>query len=802
MAFENITEKNAQRLIDLSTQMRGWTCVRKLGGGSFGTVFEVSRRGSENSALKIIPIPLSENELAEKRLEAGNDDEVLKREFELQVEKVREKEISVLETCKGEPNIVQLYEWETIPNPDNPICFYVLIRMELLIRLQDYLPGKTQKDALKMFRDIAHALEFLESRRMLHRDIKRENIMVSPRGVYKLADFGEARDILKKNAASTKAGTPYFMAPEVANGRQYDNRADIYSLAMTVYHCLYNYRYPFMRRDGHSDISSMEAYNMRVAEMRPIKPIPDLDPEFNAILLKCLAYEPTDRYPSARMLYDELSDLMNKRGFADAPLNLPRSDRGTTPTGGVKRSHKGLIITLISVLAVAIIGGTIAFVMLRPFDSCTPVPTNLPTTVPPTTVPPTTVPPTTVPPTTVPPTTVPPTTVPPTTVPPTTVPPTTMQPTTVPPTTELPTDTPPVNDNAEPYLDWPNESNGIGYMVVYPDTEDALTQDEQGNYVVTDDGAVIKWGAADGYTGDYSFYRDELYMYSGNAASVSKSTMDENSVTVMRIEKADDPNGFVEIGLVRDDYEPETPADGTAEQQDAAVEVTITVDGYEPVPRQIFDANGTKTVVDVYTIGENAVVRWNTNGVATAFDIALINTQNSEHITDLFNQEVTQFRIAGDSMEIGDLYELRITAHEPDAWNTYNSIYINLDSAISVKAYMPKEDADEDDKYRYNQEEIDNYEYARNEDGRYILDNEHTEVLVVWWTADKRIMTYDVKLYGPDGGIIGEASGRSDRAIIIKRENLIVGVPCTFIIEGYGEDGSFIQKTSVELLCE
>ena len=161
MAFENITEKNAQRLIDLSAQMRGWTIVRKLGGGSFGTVFEISHRGSENSALKIIPIPLSEHELAEKRLEAGNDDELLRREFQLQVDKVREKEISVLETCKGEPNIVQLYEWETIPNPDNPVCFYVLIRMELLIRLQDYLPGKTQKDALKMFHDIAHALEFL-----------------------------------------------------------------------------------------------------------------------------------------------------------------------------------------------------------------------------------------------------------------------------------------------------------------------------------------------------------------------------------------------------------------------------------------------------------------------------------------------------------------------------------------------------------------------------------------------------------------------------------------------------------------
>ena len=350
MGIENIDREYAQRLIDTSAKMRGWKCTRVIGKGSFGTVCEI-RKGGESCALKIISIPVSDNELYEKQLEMGDNPAMLRAEFQRQIDKVIEKEISVLDLCRGQQNIVQLYDWEVITNPDNNVCFYVLVRMELLTDLMSYLKGKKHKDVLRMFYDVTQALVFLESRRMLHRDIKRANIMVSSKGTYKLTDFGEARDILRRNAASTMAGTPFFMAPEVAHHQLYDNRADLYSLAMTVYYCLNRNRYPFQN----DNVSAQEAYNMRVDEARQIPPIEGVDDAFNAVLLKCLEYDPNNRYASAFMLLEEIKRVMESRSFRDGTLTITYVKEvptgGSVGRGGTVRpakssSKKGLFIGL------------------------------------------------------------------------------------------------------------------------------------------------------------------------------------------------------------------------------------------------------------------------------------------------------------------------------------------------------------------------------------------------------------------------------------------------------------------------
>ena len=360
--------KKYQRIMDSSSVFREWNCARYIGSGSFGTVLEIhKKRGGEISALKVIPIPLTENEFREKQQELGDDPQLLRLEFNDQIKKVREKEIGVLEQCRGQRNIVQVYESDVVPNPDNPICSYILIRMEMLYKIEDYLRGKTQKDVLRMFRDIAQALDFLESRRMLHRDIKRANIMINQSGDFKLTDFGEARDILTKNAASTKAGTPYFMAPEVWSGQRYDSRADIYSLAMTVYNCLYQFRYPFQQLGARSEVSAYEA-NQKRLEGRPIPPIEGVDPRLNEILLRCLQYEPSERYPSARLLLEDINRLMSSRNFTNEKLIYPGKVTSEGSSIGtykpVPRGH-GRIWAIVGG-AVALVGAIVAIVLLVP----------------------------------------------------------------------------------------------------------------------------------------------------------------------------------------------------------------------------------------------------------------------------------------------------------------------------------------------------------------------------------------------------------------------------------------------------
>ena len=319
MGIENIDREYAQRLIDTSAKMRGWKCTRVIGKGSFGTVCEI-RKGGESCALKIISIPVSDNELYEKQLEMGDNPAMLRAEFQRQIDKVIEKEISVLDLCRGQQNIVQLYDWEVITNPDNNVCFYVLVRMELLTDLMSYLKGKKHKDVLRMFCDVTQALVFLESRRMLHRGIRAINIMVSDEGVYKLTDSGEAGEILRDDAASTMASPPflYYIAPEIVHHHLYDNRTEMYCLAMMVYYCLNRGRFPFQN----DNISMEEIYNMRVDEARRIPPIEGVDDAFNAVLLKCLEHDPEKRYASASMLLEDIRRVMQNPSFRDGALNI------------------------------------------------------------------------------------------------------------------------------------------------------------------------------------------------------------------------------------------------------------------------------------------------------------------------------------------------------------------------------------------------------------------------------------------------------------------------------------------------
>lgn len=76
----------------------------------------------------------------------------------------------------------------------------------------------------------------MHNKNILHRDIKAQNIFITEKAICKLGDFGISRQLNPKDPkAMTACGTPFFMAPEVAMGMQYDCKADVWAIGVVLY---------------------------------------------------------------------------------------------------------------------------------------------------------------------------------------------------------------------------------------------------------------------------------------------------------------------------------------------------------------------------------------------------------------------------------------------------------------------------------------------------------------------------------------------------------------------------------------
>ena len=147
-------------------------------------------------------------------------------------------EIDLMMQLKGVPNIVTIEDYAILR--DNNTCT-ILIRMEELEPLDSFLrrrKGSLQKEEIiRLGTDICSALTFCEQKNILHRDIKTSNLFYSNEAGFKLGDFGISRSMasIREKAAMSGIGTIQYMAPEIYQGREYNNTADIYSLGIVLY---------------------------------------------------------------------------------------------------------------------------------------------------------------------------------------------------------------------------------------------------------------------------------------------------------------------------------------------------------------------------------------------------------------------------------------------------------------------------------------------------------------------------------------------------------------------------------------
>lgn len=94
----------------------------------------------------------------------------------------------------------------------------------------------TESEVLDYFTQICLSLKHTHDKKILHRDLKSQNIFLTKRGIVKLGDFGIARVLSHtKSAAKTVVGTPYYLSPEIIKSEAYNFKSDIWSLGVLLY---------------------------------------------------------------------------------------------------------------------------------------------------------------------------------------------------------------------------------------------------------------------------------------------------------------------------------------------------------------------------------------------------------------------------------------------------------------------------------------------------------------------------------------------------------------------------------------
>ena len=229
---------------------------------------------------------------------------VLKQEYSTDATFVKKFRVEAQSAAGlSHPNIVNVYD----VGEDDGVYFIV---MELVqgITLKNYIDMKGKLDireALNISVQIASGLSAAHENRIIHRDIKPQNLIMSRDGKVKVTDFGIAKVADSTTVTTTAAGTVHYISPEQARGGYSDERSDIYSLGITMYEMVTG-RVPF---EGETNVAvALMHIQSEITPPRQLEP--SIPVSFEKIILKCTQKKPERRYASARELIADLRKVL------------------------------------------------------------------------------------------------------------------------------------------------------------------------------------------------------------------------------------------------------------------------------------------------------------------------------------------------------------------------------------------------------------------------------------------------------------------------------------------------------------
>lgn len=197
------------------------------------------------------------------------------------------------------PNIVNVYD---VGEDDN--LHYIVMELVEGITLKKFIERKGRleiNEAIGIGIQIAQGIEEAHKNKIIHRDIKPQNIIISKEGKVKVTDFGIAKAATSNTITSNAMGSVHYISPEQARGGYSDEKSDIYSLGVTIYEMLSG-KVPF---EGESTVSVAFAH---VHEEAPMLDEMDetIPRSLSRIVKKCMQKKPDLRYANAEDLIMDL----------------------------------------------------------------------------------------------------------------------------------------------------------------------------------------------------------------------------------------------------------------------------------------------------------------------------------------------------------------------------------------------------------------------------------------------------------------------------------------------------------------
>ncbi|NCC44346.1 MAG: hypothetical protein EOM18_12405 [Clostridia bacterium] len=257
-----------------------WTTLKgNLGRGTYGVVYQAERvilKKTYYTAIKIIKIPMKEKERIQKA----------------------EEEVGIMYQLRDSSCIVRIEDYHFVPVNEYDEM-WLIIQMELMAKsmgdmLEEEGQSLNKEKAVDIMISLCRSLQEIHQSGIVHRDIKPDNILISPTGKYKFGDLGGAKYMDKTRAASSNFGTLDYAAPEILKkGATYNKTVDIYSLGLVFYTLLNKgENLPAIERWRCSEIPKPE----------------DADEELWNIIKKACAFEKEERYQSA----DEMGNTLTQ----------------------------------------------------------------------------------------------------------------------------------------------------------------------------------------------------------------------------------------------------------------------------------------------------------------------------------------------------------------------------------------------------------------------------------------------------------------------------------------------------------
>ena len=208
------------------------------------------------------------------------------------------------------------------------------VNLESLIRSYRECPPPI---AIGYLRQAAAALDYAHSRGVVHRDVKPSNLIVTPEGIVKIADFGVAK-VASQTLTQTgvAVGSPHYMSPEQIRGEPVDGRSDQYALAVVAYELLTG-RKPF-------EAPSLSALWYKITTEAPPPPVlssSDLSRRIAPVLFRALSKDPAERFATC----GEFVECLAAAVFGPAhPFPARQAAEQPDPVSPIQESSDGVSI--------------------------------------------------------------------------------------------------------------------------------------------------------------------------------------------------------------------------------------------------------------------------------------------------------------------------------------------------------------------------------------------------------------------------------------------------------------------------